>query len=38
MSGEEELAFLKAHIGELSPAVLLQLKRDIVAEKKSREA
>jgi hypothetical protein len=38
MSGEEELAFLKAHIGELSPAVLRQLKRDIVAEKKSREA
>jgi hypothetical protein len=38
MSGEEELAFLKAHLGELSPAVLRQLKRNIVAEKKRREA
>jgi hypothetical protein len=38
MSGEEELAFLKAHLGELSPGVLRQLKRDIVAEKKRREA
>jgi hypothetical protein len=38
MSGEEELAFLKAHLGELSPAFLRQLKRDIVAEKKRREA
>jgi hypothetical protein len=38
MSGEEELAFLKAHLGELSPAVLRQLKRDIVVEKKSRGA
>jgi hypothetical protein len=37
MSGEEELAFLKAHLDELSPAVLRQLKRDIVAEKR-REA
>jgi hypothetical protein len=37
MSGQEELAFLKAHLGELSPAVLRQLKLDIVAEKK-REA
>jgi hypothetical protein len=35
---EEELAFLKAHLGELSLAVLRQLKRDIVAEKKRREA
>jgi hypothetical protein len=38
MSGEEELAFLKALLGELSPVVLRQLKRDIVAEKKRREA
>jgi hypothetical protein len=38
MSGEEELAFLKAHLGELSPAVVRQLKPDIVAEKKKREA
>jgi hypothetical protein len=38
MSGEEELAFIKAHLGELSPAFLQQLKRDIVAEKKRREA
>jgi hypothetical protein len=37
MSDEEELAFLKARLGELSPAVLRQLKRDIVAEKKRRE-
>jgi hypothetical protein len=37
MSGEEELAFRKAHLDELSPAVLRQLKRDIVAEKKRRE-
>jgi hypothetical protein len=38
MSGEEELAFLKAHLSELSTAVLRQLKRNIVAEKKRREA
>jgi hypothetical protein len=38
MTGEEELAFLKAHLGELSPAVLRQLKRDILAEKERREA
>jgi hypothetical protein len=38
MSGEEELAFLKAHLGELSPAVLRHLKRDIVAEQKRRKA
>jgi hypothetical protein len=38
MSGEEELAFLMAHLGELSQAVLRQLKRDKVAEKKRREA
>jgi hypothetical protein len=38
MSGEEELAFLKAHLAELSPAVLRQLKRNIVAEKKRRSA
>jgi hypothetical protein len=37
MGGEEELAFLKAHLGELSPAYLRQLKRDIIAEKKRRE-
>jgi hypothetical protein len=37
MSGEEELAFLKAQLGGLSQAVLWQLKRDIVAEKKRRE-
>jgi hypothetical protein len=36
MGGKEELAFLKAHLGELSPADLRQLKRDIVAEKKRR--
>jgi hypothetical protein len=34
---EEELAFLKVHLAELSPTVLKQLKRDIVAEKR-REA
>jgi hypothetical protein len=38
MSGEEELAFSKAHLGELSPAVLRQLKRDIIAENKRTEA
>jgi hypothetical protein len=38
MIGEEELAFLKTHLGELFPAVLRQLKRYIVAEKKRREA
>jgi hypothetical protein len=38
MSGEEELDFLKAHLGERSSAFLRQLKRDIVAEKKRREA
>jgi hypothetical protein len=32
------MAFLKAHLGELSPALLRQLKRDIVADKKKREA
>jgi hypothetical protein len=37
MTGEEELAILKTHLGELSPAVLRQLKRDILAEKKRRE-
>jgi hypothetical protein len=37
-SGEEELAFLKAHLGELSQDVLRQLKRDIIAEKKRKEA
>jgi hypothetical protein len=36
MSGEEELAFLKAHLDEPSPALLRELKRDIVAEKKPR--
>jgi hypothetical protein len=30
--------FLKAHPGDLSPAVSRQLKRDIFAEKKKREA
>jgi hypothetical protein len=38
MIGEEELAFLKAHLGEVSPAVLRKLKRNILAEKKRREA
>jgi hypothetical protein len=38
MGGEEELDFLKAHLVELTPNVLRQLKRDIVAEKKRREA
>jgi hypothetical protein len=33
MSGEEELACLKAHLGELSLAVLRQMKRDILAER-----
>jgi hypothetical protein len=38
MFGEKELAFLKTHLGELSPAVLRQLKRDVIAEEKTREA
>jgi hypothetical protein len=37
MSGEGELAFLKSHLGELSTAILRQLKCDILAEKKKRE-
>jgi hypothetical protein len=37
MSGEE-LAFLNAHFGELTPADLQQLKPGILAEKKRREA
>jgi hypothetical protein len=36
MSNEEELAFLRAHLGELSAAVLRHLKWDILAEKKRR--
>jgi hypothetical protein len=38
MSGEKKIAFLKAHLGELSPAVLQQRKRDILAEKNRRHA
>jgi hypothetical protein len=38
MTGDEELAFLKAHLGEMSLAVLRQLKRDILPEKERREA
>jgi hypothetical protein len=38
MSVGEELVFLKAHRGELSPAVLRQLKRGILAKKRRREA
>jgi hypothetical protein len=34
MSAEEKLAFLKAHLGDLSPAVLRQLKRDILVDKR----
>jgi hypothetical protein len=34
----EELIFLKAHISVLSPAVLRQLKRYIVAEKGRRKS
>jgi hypothetical protein len=37
MVTENELAFLKAHLAELSPTVLKQLKQDIVAEQR-REA
>jgi hypothetical protein len=32
----EELAFLKANLGDMSPAFLRQLKRDVIAEKKRR--
>jgi hypothetical protein len=35
---EEELVFLKAHLINQPPTALRQLKRDITAEKKSREA
>jgi hypothetical protein len=35
---DEEVAFLKAHLGELSPAVLRQLKWDTVVEKKRWDA
>jgi hypothetical protein len=38
MTGEEKLVFLKAHLGGLSPTVTQQLKRDILTEKKRREA
>jgi hypothetical protein len=37
MVTEEELAFLKVQLAELSPTVVKQLKRDIVSEKR-REA
>lgn len=37
MTAEQELAFLKAHLDELSVAFLRQQNRDIVAEKR-REA
>jgi hypothetical protein len=38
MSTEEELAFLKTYLDELSPAVSSQLKQDILAEKRRRES
>jgi hypothetical protein len=38
MDAEDELAFLKAHLAELSPTVLKLLKREIVAETRRREA
>jgi hypothetical protein len=38
MVTEDELAFLKVHLAELSPTVLKQLKWDILAEKRRREA
>jgi hypothetical protein len=38
MSDEEELAFLKVRLGELSPVVFGQMKRDIIPDKKRREA
>jgi hypothetical protein len=37
MVTEEELAFLKGHLSELSPNVVKQLKRDIVAEKRMKQ-
>jgi len=37
MVTDEGLAFLNAHLINLSPAVLRQLKRDISVEKKRRE-
>jgi hypothetical protein len=37
-STEEELAFLRAHLAELCPTVLKQLKRENMDEKKRREA
>jgi hypothetical protein len=36
MISADELAFFKAYVGDLSPTLLRQLKRDIIAEKKRR--
>jgi hypothetical protein len=38
ISGEEELAYIKAHLSELFPAALRHLKREILAEKKMMKA
>jgi hypothetical protein len=38
MSAEEELSFIEAYLGEVSPSVLRRLKWDILIEKKERKA
>lgn len=38
MAGEEELAFLSAHLGELFPTVLWQLQLAILGKNKRTEA
>jgi hypothetical protein len=38
MATKEKLTFLKAHLEELSPNILRQLKEQIVAQKKKKAA
>jgi hypothetical protein len=38
MATKEKLAFLKAHLEELSPNILRQLKEEIVTQKKKKKA
>jgi hypothetical protein len=38
MTGNDEMVFLKTHLGQLTLDVLCQLKWGILAKKKSREA
>jgi hypothetical protein len=38
MASKQQLDFLKAHLEELSPSILRQLKEDIIAQKKKSAA